>query len=189
MCAARLRVMPCTRPHNALRQVISIIPKTYQHGFRQVVLACVHTGALRRNLMGGWRNRCPTCSRRGRERRVHHAHHRRPIMATNLTCSEAAKLPRRQDRSREADRQVRRREGETSSRVRWERLHAPSSPRTSRASVPAATDAEGRKAALAKFEDSPRLPSRRLQAQGQGEACEAGRGRAGQARRRARRPR
>ena len=79
-------------------------------------------------------------------------------MATNLTCSEAAQayLDAKTAAAKAKIAKYVAAKAETSSRVRWERLHAAIVAKdVARIEYRAATDAEGRKAALAKFEDSP----------------------------------
>lgn len=79
-------------------------------------------------------------------------------MATNLTCSEAAQayLDAKSAPAKAKIAKYVAAKAETSSRVRWERLHAAIVAKdVARIEYRAATDAEGRKAALAKFEDSP----------------------------------
>lgn len=79
-------------------------------------------------------------------------------MATNLTCSEAAQayLDAKSAAAKAKIAKYVAAKAETSSRVRWERLHAAIVAKdVARIEYRAATDAEGRKAALAKFEDSP----------------------------------
>jgi len=79
-------------------------------------------------------------------------------MATNLTCSEAAQayLDAKTAAAKAKVAKYVAAKAETSSRVRWERLHAAIVAKdVARIEYRAAPDAEARKAALAKFEDSP----------------------------------
>ena len=77
---------------------------------------------------------------------------------TNLTCSEAAQayLDAKSAPAKAKLAKYIAAKAETSSRVRWERLHnAVVAKDIARIEYRAATDAAGRKAALAKFDDAP----------------------------------
>jgi len=78
--------------------------------------------------------------------------------STNLTCSEAAQayLDAKSAPAKAKLAKYIAAKAESSTRVRWERLHnAIVAKDTARIEYRAATDAAGRKAALAKFEDAP----------------------------------
>ena len=80
---------------------------------------------------------------------------------TNLTCSEAAQayLDAKSAAAKAKLAKYIAAKAETSSRVRWERLSdAIVAKDTARIEYRAATDAAGRKAALAKFADAPAKP-------------------------------
>jgi hypothetical protein len=80
---------------------------------------------------------------------------------TNLTCAQAAQayLEAKTAPAKAKLAKFIAAKAETSSRVRWERLHnAIEDGDTARIEYRAATDAAGRKAALAKFDDAPAKP-------------------------------